>query len=252
MGEQRRWRRFPNPHFLLAGCFFFSPRCPFFFPLERKKWEGTTAAGCHAGGKKRGSWVGGEKTAAIAGPWGGGEGGAFRFRSHILPLDACASSAVYWCMIKTPPIFSSRERKKRGEREKRREEFCILLVSLLLLSFLSLSATNEKKGLGGPLKTQKKGEKEKNQCLLPTILSMYIIIKGKREREKTCSTSIERDCSSRESTGQSEEIRNRVCFVLFWWTWLTWSNGEFRPHGFFFDCQSRTHIRHKTVKKKLW
>ena len=154
-------------------------------------------------------------------------------------------------MIKTPPIFSSRERKKRGEREKRREEFCILLVSLLLLSFLSLSATNEKKGLGGPLKTQKKGEKEKNQCLLPTILSMYIIIKGNREREKTCSTSIERDCSSRESTGQSEEIRNRVCFVLFWWTWLTWSNGEFRPHGFFFDCQSRTHIRHKTVKKKV-
>ena len=44
---------FPTLIFCWLDVFFFSPRCPFFFPLERKKWEGTTAAGCHAGGKKR-------------------------------------------------------------------------------------------------------------------------------------------------------------------------------------------------------
>ena len=170
MGEQRRWRRFPNPHFLLAGCFFFLPPLSLLFPVGKKKMGGNNSSRLPRGGKKRGSWVGGKKTAAIAGPWGGGEGGAFRFRSHILPLDACASSAVYWCMIKTPPIFSNRERKKRGERE---EKSFVYYLCLFFSCLFSLCCDEWKEGLRGtPEDAEKGGKREKSMS--PAYYTFYV------------------------------------------------------------------------------
>ena len=85
---------FPTLIFCWLDVFFSPPGVPSFSRWKEKNGREQQQQAATRGEKER-KLGGGKKTAAIAGPWGGGEGGAFRFRSHILPLDACASSAVY-------------------------------------------------------------------------------------------------------------------------------------------------------------
>ena len=174
---------FPTLIFCWLDVFFSPPVVPSFSRWKEKNGREQQQQAATRGEKER-KLGGGEKNGRHC--WAVGWRGGWSVPLP-LPYPAIGCLRLVGCVLmydkNSSHFFQQRKKKERGEREEKRRVLYITCVSSSLVFSLSV-ATNEKKGLGGPLKTQKKGEKEKNQCLLPTILSMYIIIKGNREKER--------------------------------------------------------------------